>query len=292
MSSLHDFGLRLTAATILMLIYFAVLVPFELWRVADGNNTFRNALFNLRHGIIFFAIDLTVGVYFAVWLTSLARHLPFYGLLDLGIHDNGSFWAALPISLGILALQDFCYYWWHRLEHSSKWLWAIHELHHSDEHVNVTTGIRHHHLEIFTKAIFITVPLATLFRLPVITVGIASFLTQLFNYSIHANTRIGFGPLNRLFASPQVHRIHHSKSPEHIDKNFAASFPIWDVIFGTYYHPKRGEYPVETGLASGKIVKTVRAGAVMPFATWAKMLRSVEGHDHRRVASIVGSTNS
>jgi sterol desaturase/sphingolipid hydroxylase (fatty acid hydroxylase superfamily) len=269
--TLNSMAIRLAAACLLMFFYFALITPFEFLRAADKSSTLRNALFNIRHGVLFQALDISIGVYFTAWVTLLAHRLPFYGLLDLGIRDRGSLWLALPVSFGVLAIQDFFYYWWHRLEHSSMWLWAIHELHHSEEHVNVTTGIRHHHLEILTKAIFITLPLATLFRLPIVTVGLAAFITQLYNYFIHANTRIGFGPFNRLLASPQSHRIHHSKSPQHIDKNFAASFPLWDVIFGTYYHPRRDEYP-ETGLTSGRVVRTISEAAFMPFATWKSML--------------------
>jgi len=92
------------------------------------------------------------------------------------------------------------------------------------------------------------------------------------SYFIHLNSRISLGPLTPIIAGPQTHRIHHSKLPEHIDKNFAAIFPLWDVIFGTYYHPKRGECP-PCGLASGETVHSFRYALLMPFITWVKMLK-------------------
>jgi sterol desaturase/sphingolipid hydroxylase (fatty acid hydroxylase superfamily) len=36
-----------------------------------------------------------------------------------------------------------------------------------------------------------------------------------------------------LLTSPQYHRIHHSLKPAHFDKNFAAWFPLWDILFRT-----------------------------------------------------------
>jgi sterol desaturase/sphingolipid hydroxylase (fatty acid hydroxylase superfamily) len=36
---------------------------------------------------------------------------------------------------------------------------------------------------------------------------------------------------------PAYHRRHHSRLTEHYNTNFAALFPIFDVIFGTYRRP-------------------------------------------------------
>ena len=35
--------------------------------------------------------------------------------------------------------------------------------------------------------------------------------------------------------------------PQHKDRNFAAFFPIWDILFRTFYFPKRDEFP-DTGI--------------------------------------------
>jgi len=67
------------------------------------------------------------------------------------------------------------------------------------------------------------------------------------------------------------HRIHHSNLPEHMDKNFATMLPLWDILFGTYYHPKKEEWP-STGVAGVKVT-SLRQAIIMPFVTWGKMLR-------------------
>jgi sterol desaturase/sphingolipid hydroxylase (fatty acid hydroxylase superfamily) len=268
---LHELELRL----LLLLGYFAIVFLVEAIATADEKNTFRNVLFNISHGVIYNVIDVSAGAYLTLWLVLLVKRVPFAGFIDLRLSDHGALWAALLLSFLSLAVYDFFYYWMHRLQHASRWLWAEHELHHSEEHMNVTTGVRHHHLEILLKNVLISLPLAILFRVPNITVILSLVLSGLFIYFIHANARIGLGPLNRVFANPQVHRIHHSKLPQHIDKNFAAYFPLWDVLFGTYYHPKRGEYP-PVGLVSGRTVHSVWEAAWMPFVTWAKMLRKAK----------------
>jgi sterol desaturase/sphingolipid hydroxylase (fatty acid hydroxylase superfamily) len=63
----------------------------------------------------------------------------------------------------------------------------------------------------------------------------------------HANVRIRLGRFVTWIGNPQWHRIHHSVQPEHFDKNFAGLLPLWDIVFGTAWVPRRDEYPA-TGL--------------------------------------------
>ena len=37
--------------------------------------------------------------------------------------------------------------------------------------------------------------------------------------------------------APAYHRRHHSAEPAHYDSNFAALFPIFDVLAGSYHRP-------------------------------------------------------
>ncbi len=63
---------------------------------------------------------------------------------------------------------------------------------------------------------------------------------------VHANLNWTFGPLKYVIASPVFHRWHHSIDPAVRDKNFAPTFPILDVIFGTFHMPA-GELPQTYG---------------------------------------------
>ena len=69
---------------------------------------------------------------------------------------------------------------------------------------------------------------------------------------------------------PNYHRVHHSLTPEHIDRNFVNWFPIWDIIFGTAVAPRWRELP-STGVA-GISVGSLRQAYLLPFAGWRRMI--------------------
>src|SRR5205807_714592 len=76
-----------------------------------------------------------------------------------------------------------------------------------------------------------------------------------------------------LWEQHQLHRILHSRQPEHRDKNFAAFFPVWDLLFGTYCRAKPGEWPA-TGLFEEERRATLSDAVIGPFAAWATHLRA------------------
>ena len=51
-----------------------------------------------------------------------------------------------------------------------------------------------------------------------------------------------------MIASPVFHRWHHTAAERGGEKNFAATFPVLDLIFGTFYMPK-GVLPDRYGIA-------------------------------------------
>ena len=100
-------------------------------------------------------------------------------------------------------------------------------------------------------------------------------LLALWAYFIHANVRID--RLHRFlpfFSTPQYHWIHHSRLPEHQDKNFSIWLPLFDIAFGSYYHPQVDEYP-PTGLSSGEKIETVWDAQIGPLQAWARTLKNL-----------------
>jgi sterol desaturase/sphingolipid hydroxylase (fatty acid hydroxylase superfamily) len=96
-------------------------------------------------------------------------------------------------------------------------------------------------------------------------------LAGLWPFFIHVNLRLDFGWFTPVLAGPQYHRIHHSIREEHWNRNYAAFFPIWDIVFGTAWLPRRGEFP-PTGLKRGEPAGVGEALAG-PFIDWRRMLR-------------------
>lgn len=174
-------------------------------------------------------------------------------------------------------IGDFSYYWWHRLQHTVPFLWELHKLHHSDENLNATTIYRSHFLEPAGQGLIRGLTIGLIFDTTaapqtVLAIIAGGLLTVVWDYFIHANVKLH--SLHRLmpfFSTPQYHWIHHSKEPEHQDKNFAIWLPLFDVAFGSYYHPHKEEYPA-TGLSSGEQFHTVWKAQTSPFVAWKNML--------------------
>jgi len=127
-------------------------------------------------------------------------------------------------------------------------LWAIHKLHHSEQHVNVTTTLRVHWLEEVIKAIVIIFPVSLLFDAPPVAQGWLAAILGTWLFFVHANLRVSFGPLSWLLTSPAAHRIHHSLDHRQSNSNFAVIFPVWDILFGTFQRPVTDQWP-RTGIA-------------------------------------------
>ncbi|MGE3690969.1 MAG: sterol desaturase family protein [Novosphingobium sp.] len=143
------------------------------------------------------------------------------------------FWLAFPIYLVVFDFGEFLY---HRAQHSVPLLWAMHSLHHSDPEMSALTTQRHFWGDQLFKSLTIW-PVAAMAISPTPAMLLAFAMVSLWNFVAHARLNVSFGPLSWLLNSPAYHRRHHSLRPEHYNSNFAALFPIFDVVFGSYHRP-------------------------------------------------------
>jgi sterol desaturase/sphingolipid hydroxylase (fatty acid hydroxylase superfamily) len=195
-----------------------------------GGDTLRFRALNLQ--VLVFVLGLR---FFVVPLVALSVPI---SLLDA---RQMPFWLGAII---FILVGDLLAYLFHRAQHSIPFMWAMHSLHHSDEHMNATTTERHFWGDKFLKAIT-TAPLAALVIHPTGGIVMLNAALTLWNYVPHANIRLSFGRWSWLLNCPAYHRRHHSILPEHFNSNYAAIFPIFDVIAGSYY--PMNDYP-PTGL--------------------------------------------
>ncbi len=230
----------------------------------------RDTLFNIALTPMLLCISvLLVGV--LAPLIQPATSEPFGHRIKLYFPD-GVMGSALGL-LTVMLASDFLYYWWHRFQHTNRWLWAQHTLHHTERSLSVLTSMRHHWLEDPIRLFVQALPLGfALFVAPPSVAWVATIL-GLWPFFIHLNLRLPMGPLTYVFSGPQYHRIHHSILPQHIDKNFAAFFPLWDIIFGTACIPAKGEYP-PTGI-NGVETDSFAKALFSPFVDWTRMARGV-----------------
>lgn len=155
--------------------------------------------------------------YLIVWI---------YNLLPWRMHL--AWWTFIPCYI----IFDFCSYWAHRISHQQRFWWATHVVHHSAEHYNLTVSFRLSWVQ-HLKLIFF-LPVALLGFHPIIFF-VVNQIAVLFQFWVHTEYIKKLPPLiEYVFATPSNHRVHHGCQEKYINKNYGATFIIWDRIFGTY----------------------------------------------------------
>ncbi len=154
---------------------------------------------------------------------------------------------------------DLGTYWGHRWSHQNPLLWRFHAIHHSAKAMDWLVNTRAHPLDLVFTRVCGLVPLYLL-GLAQPTDGEVDLVPVLYalcgyvwSFIIHANLGWRFGWLERAIATPAFHHWHHANDERaSIDTNYAAIFPIFDIIFGTFYLPKRWpkQYGIETNMPS------------------------------------------
>ncbi|MBX2881107.1 MAG: sterol desaturase family protein [Granulosicoccus sp.] len=150
-----------------------------------------------------------------------------------------NFLQELPIAAQVVILilcADFVLYWSHRTFHEVSWLWPVHAVHHSVEHMDWLAGSRNHVLQAIVDRTLAMVPLYLL-GTDKLALDIYVSFAALQAVFVHANIGIPFGPLKYIIATPQYHHWHHSTDRPAIDTNYAVHTPLFDRLFGTYHMP-------------------------------------------------------
>jgi sterol desaturase/sphingolipid hydroxylase (fatty acid hydroxylase superfamily) len=239
---------------------------------AEPGHTLRAVWDNLKIGLVYIAVT-TASATLIVTLTAwLMRPFPS-GLLDLRFATQSNFWLDLTAMLLWFLIYDFFYYWFHRAQHMLPWLWAEHRMHHSTPALNAAAGRSHHWLEELLRVPLVAVPFGVLFKLNPYATGMVGVLAHGWSYFIHANIRLDMGWMTPVIAGPQLHRMHHSLDPAYFNRNFSAFFPVWDILFGTYHRPVKGQY-VRTGVAGFALPRRLRDILIGPLAIWWCGMRS------------------
>jgi sterol desaturase/sphingolipid hydroxylase (fatty acid hydroxylase superfamily) len=268
MSELMKHASGLLVAIPMFLVWWLAFGVLERLFPAVEHKPLKGWFFNFSTSVLYVIAGSLAG-FGSVIVGDKVQHYLHGGLIDLRLRNTDGFLGRFEATLLFFFIFDFFYYWWHRYQHKLPALWAIHKLHHMDEGINVSTNLRHHWIEDLARVPTIVVPMAILFHLSPRSGGAAGMVFAGWTYFFHSNLRLNLGRFSWVLNAPQTHRIHHSRLPEHYDKNFAAFFPIWDVIFGTYFHPRRGEFP-PTGVPDEPAISNMWDASMLPFRTWRR----------------------
>jgi sterol desaturase/sphingolipid hydroxylase (fatty acid hydroxylase superfamily) len=140
---------------------------------------------------------------------------------------------------------DFIYYWNHRWQHESRFMWAIHVVHHSSEKYNLSTALRQPWAD--SLGIFLPYGLLALGGVRPDVIETARQLNLLYQYWIHTDTIGKLGRWEQVLNTPSHHRAHHGSNQRYLDRNHGSILIVWDRLFGTF-QPEDERDPVVYGL--------------------------------------------
>jgi sterol desaturase/sphingolipid hydroxylase (fatty acid hydroxylase superfamily) len=203
-----------------------------------------------RQDVLFTAFNATLVVPLVTALTLSSsevvhRSLPWLVLGRIGTVPR---WGAIAV---IFIAMDGLNWFAHLANHRVRMLWRFHELHHSQEDMNVLTVFRTHPL-IHVSYLIALIPGIVL----VANGALPTTLLVIYGGAVafaHSNTNLGFGPLGRIFVSPNFHRMHHKlDGPQDVNLGFALS--IWDQLFRRAVFPTPETIRTDTGLPGRPLV--------------------------------------
>ncbi|MDP6922726.1 MAG: sterol desaturase family protein, partial [Lutibacter sp.] len=171
-----------------------------------------------------------------------------------------------------LVIQDFCYYWFHRVSHESRFFWASHIVHHSSRKYNLSTALRQTWTGRFINFFFYLI-LPVLGFHPLMILALMS-INLIYQYWIHTEL-IDKMPrwFEAVFNTPSHHRVHHGSNPLYLDRNHAGILIIWDKLFGTFQEELASEkvvYGLTKNIATYHPVK-------IAFDEWVAVFKDAFG---------------
>lgn len=198
-----------------------------------------------RQDVLYTILNATVVAPLVVALSlsfaEVARHsLPWIVVPRMGFFPH---WGIIAL---IFVAMDGCNWLAHFANHRIRVLWRFHELHHSQEDMSVLTVFRTHPL-IHVSYLITLIPGIILLSNGAIPTTFLVAYAAVVAFE-HSNTNLGFGPLGRIFVSPNYHRIHHRPNgPQDINLGFALT--IWDQLAHRAIFPTSDTIRMDTGLA-------------------------------------------
>jgi sterol desaturase/sphingolipid hydroxylase (fatty acid hydroxylase superfamily) len=191
-------------------------------RPPRGGYEMRDARASLSMGLISIVTSagwkiLALVGYSALWVYVAPWHLPA---------DAWYTWVILLLGI------DFLWYWYHRMAHRVRLVWATHQAHHSSEYFNYATALRQKWNNSGEIVMWLPLPLI---GIPPWMVFVGFSFSLVYQFFVHTE-RVGKfpAPIEFVFNTPSHHRVHHGSDPEYLDRNYAGILIVWDRMFGTF----------------------------------------------------------
>ncbi|WP_409432922.1 sterol desaturase family protein [Litorimonas sp. RW-G-Af-16] len=178
-----------------------------------------------------------------------------------GAQDTLKSWPFLAVFALFVVLDDMTQYWWHRITHSTPWLYNLHRPHHNAEYMSIRI--------VYRNNIFYYFLMPSLWF-----VGILIYLGGAWVYAVYLPIKMTviFGAhsdirwdkklyeikwlspimwvVERTISTPATHAAHHGKHLSDGVTNYKGNYGnllfFWDVLFGTAKITR--QYPSEYGV--------------------------------------------
>jgi sterol desaturase/sphingolipid hydroxylase (fatty acid hydroxylase superfamily) len=204
--------------------YFSMAIAERIYRLVRRDGTYDDADalcsvgLNLMNSLLGMAVSVLLPLVAYVWVFDNARA---FTIEHIG----------LALGLAFL-VHELAYYWEHRLAHRVGLLWAFHAIHHSSNAFNHTTAARGFYLDGVMRTPFEIV--GAFLGVPPVVYFAMSAVKNAYGIWNHASYVGDLGWMERVFATPRNHMVHHANQPQYIDKNYSQVLIIWDRLFGSF----------------------------------------------------------
>lgn len=151
------------------------------------------------------------------------------------VYDNARLLTIAPAWLALIIAflcHELAYYWEHRLGHRVGLFWAFHSIHHSSNEFNHSTAARGFYLDGKLQVVgALTASMLGVSPVVYLAVVVAKSAFGIWN---HASYVGDLGWMEKVFATPRNHMVHHANQPKYIDKNYSQVLILWDRLFCTF----------------------------------------------------------
>ncbi len=206
---------------------FALLIAIETYLAVRKEENFdrKDIWTNIALGFGSAAWGGLFGLLTAIFYDTLYEIAPY----QMPVNTLNGWWAWVIL----LFVDDFAYYWFHRISHEVRFFWNFHVVHHSSNQYNLSVAVRQSWFSGIAHWIFY-LP-AALLGFPLWAFATMHGFNLIYQFWIHTKT-IEKMPawFEYIFNTPSHHRVHHGVNNPYLDKNYAGIFIFWDRMFGSF----------------------------------------------------------
>ena len=186
---------------------------------------FKNKISRISKNIFFWLVNIGITPIIILPISIFAT--------QIDIHSLFKFNNLVLSFLFHLVIVDLFLYWWHRFNHQIPFLWRFHHVHHLDETLDISSGVRFHFGEVILSAL-VRSALIIAFNITLTNLLLIEAIILISSIFHHSNINLPKNLENifsKIIVTPSIHWVHHHKRQSETDANYSTIFSWWDKIF-------------------------------------------------------------